>query len=193
MHFTAVISREGERARSLLNSSLLLEFLEDSFDVPVVVPELKYGCSLYDNIRYVLSFYIFMQYTMSPSSPWICPHLKSKSLLSTDSSKTPSVLCLHTGQLLQMWFSWPKILALFCKSNRNHQIPWTGLQRDFTRWQQTSAIPSGTLPPTQQEKPVGTCITTRPTLWSWCVVSIKFSIKFGQWKKIFIKSANCTI
>ena len=50
--YILVITREGERGRTLLNSSKLISFLQDSFEVPVYIPDLKYGCTLVDNIRF---------------------------------------------------------------------------------------------------------------------------------------------
>lgn len=46
------IPREGERGRTLLNSSALMDFFEQAFNVPVYVPNLKYGCNLADNMRF---------------------------------------------------------------------------------------------------------------------------------------------
>ena len=42
--YILVITREGERGRTLLNSSVMIDFLKSSFDLPVILPKLKYGC-----------------------------------------------------------------------------------------------------------------------------------------------------
>ena len=46
------IPREGERGRSLLNYTALQHYLGKGFDTPVLIPNLKYGCNLADNIRF---------------------------------------------------------------------------------------------------------------------------------------------
>jgi hypothetical protein len=46
------IPREGERGRTLLNSSALISYFEEAFDVPLYIPNLKYGCNLADNMRF---------------------------------------------------------------------------------------------------------------------------------------------
>jgi len=46
------IPREGERQRSLLNYTHMINFMKTYFDVPVIIPNLKYGCHLQDNIIY---------------------------------------------------------------------------------------------------------------------------------------------
>lgn len=46
------IPRDGERGRSLLNHTALHHYLTEAFDTPVLVPDLKYGCNLADNIRF---------------------------------------------------------------------------------------------------------------------------------------------
>jgi len=42
--YILVITREGERGRTLLNNSYMVDWLKMHFDLPVILPELKYGC-----------------------------------------------------------------------------------------------------------------------------------------------------
>lgn len=50
--YILVIPRDGEKARTLLNQNRLVQFLLDSFDIEILVPNLNHMCTLEDNIRF---------------------------------------------------------------------------------------------------------------------------------------------
>lgn len=50
--YILIIPRIHDKARTLLNHTAMIEFLLDSFDIPLVVPDLRYGCDLNDNVRF---------------------------------------------------------------------------------------------------------------------------------------------
>lgn len=50
--YIILIHRESDRQRSLLNHTILQSFVGKYFDVPLIIPNLKYGCHLQDNVIY---------------------------------------------------------------------------------------------------------------------------------------------
>jgi hypothetical protein len=50
--YIILMPRERDRQRSLLNYTALQTFMERYFEVPVIIPNLKYGCHLQDNVLY---------------------------------------------------------------------------------------------------------------------------------------------
>lgn len=50
--YILLVPRAGEKQRVLLNSTALRNYLDKAFDIPVIAPDLKYGCNLADNIRF---------------------------------------------------------------------------------------------------------------------------------------------
>lgn len=50
--YILLITRDRDRQRSLLNFTALQTFFDQYFDVPLIIPNLKYGCHLQDNVIY---------------------------------------------------------------------------------------------------------------------------------------------
>ena len=50
--YIILIHRENDRQRSLLNHTILQRFVSKYFEVPLIIPNLKYGCHLQDNVIY---------------------------------------------------------------------------------------------------------------------------------------------
>ena len=50
--YIILIHRENDRQRTLLNHTSLQMFISNYFEVPLIIPNLKYGCHLQDNVVY---------------------------------------------------------------------------------------------------------------------------------------------